>query len=395
MGSSTTVHRPQITPAAEFAISEQSLAFMRRYYPDASVQEWCDWKWQMRRRLRSIDELSRVFELSGDETEALLRPKRPFPVSVTPYYASLMDRKNAESALRRTMLPVPDEFTVSKGEMSDPLAEDKHAPVPGIVHRYPDRVLFLITDFCPVYCRYCTRSRLVGGNAEFEINLDQWQRGIDYIAATPTVRDVLVSGGDPLIYSDDRLDWLLQRLHAIPHLDMIRLGTKIPIALPQRITPAFTDMLKRYHPLYISLHVNHPDEITPESAQACERLADAGVPLGSQTVLLKGVNDDPEVIRKLMHELLKIRVRPYYLLQCDPITGSAHFRTPVQRGVEIIRALRGHTTGYAVPHFIIDTPDGGGKFSVVPEYIDGRDGDDLLITNYEGRSGFRYPDPVS
>ena len=385
----------QLEPqSAEFAISDRSRQFRQLFFPSASEEDWCDWRWQLRHRLREEDDLAKVFELSPDERQALTRPGRAFPVSITPYYASLLDRTDPLSALRRTMLPVPDEFVASHGEMSDPLAEDRHSPVPGIVHRYPDRVLFLVTDFCPVYCRYCTRSRLVGGNAEFDINLEQWQRGIDYIAETKSVRDVLVSGGDPLIYSDERLDWLLQRLHAIPHLDMIRIGTKIPLAMPQRVTPALCEMLRRYHPLYVSLHATHPDELTLESIQACERLADAGIPIGSQTVLLKGVNDDPEIIRRLMHELLKVRVRPYYLLQCDPITGSAHFRTRVDSGVEIIAQLRGHTSGYAVPHFIVDTPDGGGKFSLVPAHIDGRDGDDLLITNYEGRNGFRYPDPV-
>ncbi len=377
-----------------FVVGERARGFRERFYPDTTPDDWNDWRWQLRHRLRTRDDLERVFTLSKEELAAVERPGRPFPVGVTPYYAALLDTDDATSPLRRTMIPVPDEFERSPGETDDPLAEDQYSPVPGIIHRYPDRVLFLITDHCPVYCRYCTRSRLVGGNAEFDINLKQWQRGIDYIAATPAVRDVLISGGDPLIYDDDRLEWLLARLHSIRHVEMLRIGTKIPVSLPQRITPAFCRMCRCYHPLYMSLHITHPDELTPEAGQACERLADAGIPLGSQTVLLQGVNDRVDVIRRLMHGLLRIRVKPYYLLQCDPITGSAHFRTPVQTGVAIIRGLRGHTSGYAVPHFIVDTPAGGGKFSMVPDYITGRDGDDLLITNYEGRSGFRYHDPA-
>lgn len=345
--------------------------------------------------VRRLRRLNAAGYLRNDTLPALETVAHQFAVAITPHMLDAIDPQNPDDPVARQFLPDVRELECRHEERTDPIGDERFSPVPGIVHRYPDRVLFLVTDFCPVYCRYCTRSRLVGGNAEFDINLEQWQRGIDYIAATKSVRDVLVSGGDPLIYSDERLDWLLQRLHAIPHLDMIRIGTKIPLAMPQRVTPALCEMLRRYHPLYISLHVTHPNEITLESAQACERLADAGIPIGSQTVLLKGVNDDPEIVRRLMHELLKIRVRPYYLLQCDPITGSAHFRTRVASGVEIIAQLRGHTSGYAVPHFIVDTPDGGGKFSLVPDHIHGRDGDDLLITNYEGRTGFRYPDPIS
>ena len=285
-----------------------------------------------------------------------------------------------------------DEFEISEDEFSDPLAEDDHSPVPGIVHRYPDRVLFLVTDYCPVYCRYCTRSRLVGGKSQFDMNLIQWERGIRYIRRTKEIRDVLISGGDPLVYPDDRLEWLLANLHSIPHVEIIRIGTKIPFVLPQRITPNLARIFKRYHPLYLSLHVNHPQEITLESSQACERLANAGIPLGSQTVLLKGINDCVETIRTLMHQLLKIRVKPYYLLQCDPINGSSHFRTSVETGVKIIHGLRGHTSGYAVPHFIIDLPGGGGKISLVPEYIYGKEENKLMISNFEGRKGFRYPD---
>ena len=331
--------------------------------------------------------------LTQEEKEALSNPLRKLNVSLTPYYASLIDPENPDDPLRRTMIPSSSEFKIDKSEYLDPLAEDSHSPVPGIVHRYPDRVLFLITDFCPVYCRYCTRSRFVGGKAGFDINLEQWRQAIDYIAQTPTIRDVLISGGDPLIYSVSKLEWLLQRLRKIAHLEMIRIGTKVPFVLPQRITPRLTEMLKNYHPLYMSLHVIHPNEITPDASDACVRLANSGIPLGSQTVLLRGINDSVHTIRNLMHKLLKVRVKPYYLLQCDPVHGTAHFRTPIATGIEIIKGLRGHTSGYAVPHFIVDLPEGGGKISLDPEYITGKNGHEILLSNYQGRQGFKYVDP--
>jgi lysine 2,3-aminomutase len=274
------------------------------------------------------------------------------------------------------------------------LGEDHDSPVPGLVHRYPDRVLFLVTSFCAVYCRYCTRSRLVGKTGEYHFNQKQFQAAIDYIAAHPEIRDVLISGGDPLTMNDDKIEWLLSRLRAIPHVEFIRIGSKVPVVLPQRITPALVKMLRKYHPFWMSVHFMHPDELTPEVKQSCERLADAGIPLGSQTVLNAGVNDDVDTMKRLMHGLLKIRVRPYYIYQCDPIPGSAHFRTPVEKGLEIIEGLRGHTTGYAVPQFVIDAPGGGGKIPLLPQYYQGRDGDDVLVRNFEGKT-FRYPDPVA
>jgi lysine 2,3-aminomutase len=263
--------------------------------------------------------------------------------------------------------------------------------VPGLVHRYPDRVLFLVTDFCSTYCRYCTRSRMVGHGNGFSANMARWEQALAYIAGTPAVRDVLLSGGDPLTLPDESLQWLLSRLRRIKHVEFVRIGTKAPVVLPQRITPTLTRMLKKYHPLWMSIHVTHPEELTPEVSQACERLADAGIPLGSQTVLLAGINDRVETMKALVHGLLKVRVKPYYLYQCDPILGSAHFRTPVEKGLEIIRGLRGHTTGYAVPTYVIDAPGGGGKIPLLPDYVMGRDGEDLLLKNYEGRT-YRYPD---
>jgi len=262
------------------------------------------------------------------------------------------------------------------------------------VHRYPDRVLFLVTKFCSTYCRYCTRSRLVGNGVKCRFTISQWERAIAYIEFKHSVRDVLISGGDPLTLPDERLEWLLSRLRRIRHVELLRIGTKVPVVLPQRITPALTRMLKRYHPLWISIHFTHPDELTPEVHGACARLADAGIPLGSQTVLLAGVNDNLDTMKRLMQGLLKIRVRPYYLYQCDPIVGSAHFRTPVKKGIEIIEGLRGHTTGYAVPTYVIDAPGGGGKIPLFSECIVGRDDDDLLLSNYQRRV-YRYPDPGS
>jgi lysine 2,3-aminomutase len=304
---------------------------------------------------------------------------------------SLLDYSDSDQPLRKTVVPRSDEFLRTKGEADDPLGEDGHSPVPGLVHRYPDRVLLLALDFCSTYCRYCTRSRVVG-HGEILPNEKRLEAAFEYLRRTPQVRDVLISGGDPLALAEDKLDWILSRLRAIPHIEFVRIGTKMPAVLPQRITPQLTKVLRKYHPLWMSVHFLHPDECTPESHKACSRLADAGIPLGSQTVLLKGVNDSVETMKQLIHRLLLMRVRPYYLYQCDPISGSAHFRTTVSKGIEIIEGLRGHTTGYAVPTYVIDAPGGGGKIPIQPEYYKGRDGDDVILRNFEGQE-FRYPDP--
>jgi lysine 2,3-aminomutase len=261
------------------------------------------------------------------------------------------------------------------------------------VHRYPDRVLLLGLDFCSTYCRYCTRSRVVG-NGEVTSSKLRFEKIFEYLRHTPQVRDVLISGGDPLAMGEEKLDWLLGNLRAIPHIEFVRIGTKMPAVLPQRVTPQLCRVLKKHHPLWMSIHFLHEDECTPEAAKACGRLADAGVPLGAQTVLLKGVNDSVDAMKKLFHKLLMMRVRPYYIYQCDPISGSAHFRTPVSKGLEIIEGLRGHTTGYAVPQYVIDAPGGGGKIPLMPNYVVGRDGDDLLLRNFEQGKIYRYPDPV-
>ena len=377
---------PPTTP-----ISTAVEAFRQRCFPAATAAEWSDWRWQLRHRIKNLDGLERTLRLSDEERTAVQKLGDRLPVGITPYYAALLDALDAGDPLRRTMVPVLGEFEESPGEAEDPLNEDADMPVPGLVHRYPDRVLFLVTRFCATYCRYCTRSRLVGTTGEYHFNTAQYQAAIDYIAAHPEIRDVLISGGDALTMQDARIEWLLQQLRAIPHLEFLRIGSKVPAVLPQRIDEALAKTLRRYQ-VWLSVHFMHPNELTPEVAHACGLLADNGIPLGSQTVLLRGVNDDPETMKRLMHGLLKIRVRPYYIYQCDPIPGSAHFRTDVATGVGIVKALRGHTTGYAVPQFVIDAPGGGGKVPIAPEAIVGREDGFLLVRNYEGEV-FRYPDP--
>lgn len=371
-------------------IGERTRAFRSRNFPAVSDRDWHDWHWQMRNRIRSADQLARILTLSAAEREAMQLVGSLLPVAITPYYASLLDGDDAGQPLRRTVVPVRDELLCSPGESDDPLHEDASSPAPGIVHRYPDRVLFLVHDHCATFCRYCTRSRVVGQD-ELLADRDRLLDGLEYIRRTPAIRDVLLSGGDPLLVADEKLDWLLGELRRIPHVQFIRMGTKVPAVLPQRVTPQLVRMLRRHHPLWLSLHFTHPDECTPETAHACRRLADAGIPLGSQTVLLKGVNDDVAVMRRLMHRLLLMRVRPYYLYQCDPIAGSAHLRTTVEAGLEIIRGLRGWTTGYAVPTYVIDAPGGGGKIPLQPDTMVGWDEGALLLRNYTGET-YRYPD---
>jgi lysine 2,3-aminomutase len=383
-------------PAARSAAwnTGRTRAFRKRFFPHTTLKEWQDWQWQLRHRIRDAETLGRMIHLSDDEQRAMKGQAGLLPLAITPYYASLLDPWNPQQALRRTVVPTVHEQFRGSDEADDPLHEDEDSPVPGIVHRYPDRVLFLVTGQCSTYCRYCTRSRMVGHQRNHCLNTEQWEQGLAYIASHPEVRDVLLSGGDPLTLADGQLEWLLAHLRRIPHVELIRIGTKVPVVLPQRITPALTRMLKQYHPLWLSIHAAHPDELTAETARACTRLADAGIPLGSQTVLLAGINDNVETMRRLVHGLLMVRVKPYYLYQCDPIPGSSHFRTPVAKGLEIIRGLRGFTTGYAVPTYVIDAPGGGGKVPLLPDYALGREGGDLLLRNYAGKV-FRYPDPLT
>lgn len=364
--------------------------FKQYYYPGITERQWNDWQWQIANRIRTPLQLEKFLVLTPSERNAMQGLQSKLPLAITPYYLSLLVGRAVAYPLRRTVVPVMDEGIKMPGEDDDPLGEENQSPVPGLVHRYPDRVLFLTLDFCSTYCRYCTRSRVVGHGRLF-FNRRRLENALDYIRRTPTIRDVLLSGGDPLTLGDARLDWLLTRLRQIRHVEIIRIGTKIPAVLPQRITLQLVRMLRRHHPLWMSLHFTHPDECTPEAYRACQRLADAGIPLGSQTVLLKGINDSVETMRALVHHLLKMRVRPYYLYQCDPISGSAHFRTPVEKGLEIIRGLRGFTSGYGVPTYVIDAPGGGGKIPLMPDYCHGHLGDRLVLQNYQGRS-FYYPD---
>jgi lysine 2,3-aminomutase len=368
-----------------------SLTFRQTHFPLATDDDWHDWQWQLRNRITSLKKLGKIIDLSDSERQAMAFNGATLPLAITPYYAGLISPDNPQQPLRRTMVPTISELLVSQGEEHDPLGEDNHSPVPGLVRRYPDRVLFLVTDYCSSYCRYCTRSRMVGRRKSH--SPARWQKALAYIAANPGIRDVLLSGGDPLTMADEQLDWLLGRLRQIPHVEMIRIGTKAPMVLPQRITPALVAMLKKHHPLWMSIHCTHPDELTEEATKACAMLADAGIPLGSQTVLLSGINDSLDTLRQLMHGLVKIRVKPYYLYQCDPIIGSAHFRTPVSKGLEMYQGLRGHTSGYAVPNYVIDAPGGGGKIPLIPETVVGREGNDLLLRNYEGKV-YRYPDLI-
>jgi lysine 2,3-aminomutase len=372
--------------------NSRSTEFRKTFFPGVSAKEWNSWHWQVANRVRNPERLGSILSLSAEENQALHLSNITLPFAVTPYYLSLIPVDDPDNPIRRAVVPNINELFKGPGEEDDPLGEDSQSPVHGLVHRYPDRVLFLVHDFCSTYCRYCTRSRLVG-HGGINANQARLEQAIQYISATPTIRDVLLSGGDPLLLSDNKLEWLLARLRLIPHVEVIRIGTKVPAVLPQRITPKLVRMLKRYHPLWMSLHFMHPDECTPETTHACSMLADAGIPLGSQTVLLNGINDDIETMKSLMHGLMKMRVRPYYLYQCDPITGSSHFRTPVSKGLEILQGLRGHTSGYGVPTYVIDAPGGGGKIPLMPDAVIGRQGDDLILRNYEQRC-FRYPDVV-
>jgi len=337
-------------------------------WKDVPLEEWETYRWQMTNRIETADKLRQVIKLTPSEEAAVNRRSGRFVMGIPPYWAALMDPDDPTCPIRRQAVPVEEEYKLSPNDMIDPLAEDSHMPVPGLVHRYPDRVLLLVVEVCAMYCRFCTRSRVVGTTAGYSrpANIDA---AIDYIKAHRKVRDVLISGGDPLTLSDDRLDDVLTKLKAIPHVEFVRIGTRNPVTLPYRVTESLCNVLKKHKPVWMSLHFNHPKEVTPPVKKACGMLADSGVPLGSQTVLMKGINDRPAIMKKLFHELLKIRVRPYYIYQCDPVKGTSHFRTPVAAGLAIIEKLRGHTTGYAVPTFVVDGPGGGGKIPLMPNYV--------------------------
>lgn len=363
------------------------------HWKDVPEDTWKDWTWQLKNRITSLSGLEERLRLSPEERAGALFADQKLSLAITPYFFNLIDGDDPDCPIRRQVIPRVDEMHQAEEESPDPLGEDAYMPVPGLVHRYPDRVLFLVTDRCAAYCRYCTRSRLVSNAQGYDFH-PELERALAYIERTPAVRDVLLSGGDPLLLSDRKLDYLLGRLRAIPHVEFIRIGSRIPVFLPQRITEGLCEVLKRHGPIWMSIHMNHPKEATVELAQALERLSFAGVPLGNQSVLLKGVNDDPETYQALVHRLLKMRVRPYYIYACDLISGSAHLRADVLKGIEIVRALRGHTTGYAVPQFVIDAPGGGGKVPINPDYIRHVNDEEIVFTNYEGRT-FRYPRRVT
>jgi len=356
-----------------------------------SEREWDDWRWQLRHRITTYEQLKEILELTPEEIEGIKHSKGRLALAVTPYFASLMDPNNPNCPIRRQAIPRIEEIHLSKNEMVDPLGEDKHSPVPGLVHRYPDRVLLLVTDQCAVYCRYCTRRRLVGSN-ERSITQGNFEEVLKYLKSHRKVRDVLLSGGDPLLLENERLEEMLSRLRVLPHIELLRIGTRVPVTLPQRITGGLVRMLKKYHPLMISIHFTHPKEITEAVKRACIELADGGIPLGSQTVLLKGINDKPSIMKRLVQELLKIRVRPYYIYQCDLAMGTEHFRTSVAAGIQIIEKLRGYTTGYAVPTYVVDAPGGGGKIPLQPDYVVSRGKGKIVLRNYEGKV-FEYAEP--
>ena len=355
----------------------------KQLFPDVTDEQWNDWKWQVKNRIETLDELKKYVKLTEEEEEGIRESLKTLRMAITPYYLSLIDQNDPYDPIRRQCIPTITETHISKADLLDPLSEDEDSPVPGLTHRYPDRVLFLITDMCSMYCRHCTRRRFAGQH-DCQSPADRIQQGIDYIARTPQVRDVLLSGGDALMVNDNMLESIIQRLRAIPHVEIIRLGTRTPVVCPQRITDNLCNMLKKYHPIWVNTHFNHPHEITPESSAACERLANAGIPLGNQSVLLRGVNDCTYVMKDLVRKLVKIRVRPYYIYQCDLSMGLEHFRTPVSKGIEIIEALRGHTSGFAVPTFVIDAPGGGGKTPVMPNYVISQSPHKVVLRNFEG-----------
>jgi len=367
-------------------------------WSDVPASDWNDWHWQLRNRITTLAQLETLLELSPQERAGCLFAAHKLALAITPHFFNLIDPQDPNCPVRRQVIPHIDESVVAPGESADPVGEEGTMPVPGIVHRYPDRVLFLVTDRCASYCRYCTRSRLVSNAQSYDFH-PELEQGLQYIAAHPEVRDVLISGGDPLLLSDAKIDALLGRLRAIPHVEFIRMGSRIPVFLPQRITPELAAIFRKHGPIWMSIHTNHPKEITRELAEACERLSLAGVPLGNQSVLLNGINDTPEIMKSLVHRLLMMRVRPYYLYACDLIEGSTHFRAPIQKGIDIIRALRGHTTGYGVPQLTIDGPGGGGKIPINPEYVQAIHDGIVELRNFEDRayvypSGTQMPDPT-
>lgn len=350
---------------------------------DCTQREWDDWHWQVRNRIQTVEKLHKFIALTDTEKQDIEQVLQVFRMGITPYYASLMDPDDPSCPIRRQAIPNILETLKGRSDMQDPLSEEKDSPVPGLTHRYPDRVLFLITDQCSMYCRHCTRRRFAG-QYDAGVSQKRIEKGIEYIKKTPAVRDVLLSGGDALLMADEKLEEIIKKLWAIPHVEIIRLGSRTPVVMPQRITDDLVSMLKKYHPIWLNTHFNHPQEITPASIAACEKLVDGGIPVGNQSVLLRGVNDNPQIMKKLVLDLVKIRVRPYYIYQCDLSMGIEHFRTKVSKGLEIMEALRGHISGYAVPTYVVDAPGGGGKIPVMPHYLISMSPTKVVLRNYEG-----------
>ncbi len=355
----------------------------KEMFPHVTDAQWNDWTWQVQNRIETLEDLKKYISLTPAEEEGVKQTLKTLRMAITPYYLSLINPDDPHDPVRRQAIPMGLETHRSAADLLDPLHEDSDSPVPGLTHRYPDRVLLLITDQCSMYCRHCTRRRFAGQH-DCESPAERIDKAIEYIAKTPQVRDVLLSGGDALLVSDQVLESIIKRLRAIPHVEIIRIGSRTPVVCPQRITPELVAMLSKYHPIWLNTHFNHSNEITEESAGACARLANAGIPLGNQSVLLRGVNDSVEVMKKLMCNLVKIRVRPYYIYQCDLSMGLEHFRTPVAKGIEIIEGLRGHISGYAVPTFVVDAPGGGGKIPVMPNYLISQGTGKVILRNYEG-----------
>ena len=352
-------------------------------FPEVTDEQWNDWKWQVKNRIETLEDLKKYVKLTAEEEEGVRKTLSTLRMAITPYYLSLIDPNDPHDPVRRQCIPTALETHQAAADLLDPLHEDEDSPTPGLTHRYPDRVLFLITDMCSMYCRHCTRRRFAG-QTDNECGPDRIEKALEYIEKTPTVRDVLLSGGDALMVSDKKLEYIISRLRQIPHVEIVRLGTRTPVVCPQRITPELCDMLKKYHPVWINTHFNHPNEVTAESRRACEMLANAGIPLGNQSVLLRGVNDCVHVMKNLVHELVKMRVRPYYIYQCDLSMGLEHFRTPVSKSIEIIEGLRGHTSGFCIPTFVVDAPGGGGKTPVMPQYVISQAPGKVVLRNFEG-----------
>jgi len=354
-------------------------------------ERWNDWKWQYAHRITNADALSKVIPLTEAEKADIDQCLESFRMAITPYYASLIDPNDPFDPVRMQAVPSARELDPCPDDLNDPLNETGDSPVPHVVHRYPDRVLLLVTYQCAMYCRHCTRRRAVGEEDKV-ISDKALARALDYIREHPEIRDVLVSGGDPLTMATARLERILKAIREIPHVEVIRIGTRVPVVLPMRVTDELTDMLRKYHPIWINTHFNHPKEITPEAKRACERIVDAGIPLGNQSVLLKGVNDSAEIMKELLLKLVKMRVRPYYLYQCDLSRGISHFRTRVETGIDILHRLTGNISGYALPRYVIDAPGGGGKIPLQYEYVLSKDDQEVVLENFQGRV-FRYPQP--